>query len=234
MAGRGQRFIDAGYDLPKYLVNVNDKTLLQYSIESLPIEIADEIVFIGLKEHENKFLLSKKIASILGNHNFKLVLLDDYTRGQAETVLKARQHINPDSDLVIYNIDTCFKSVTLKEILLSVNKYDGVIGCFHDTSPHWSFAALDSENRFVVETAEKEPISSHALTGLYHFTKAIDFFEVASHHIDKDLTFKNEFYIAPMYNDLIKKGKRFVLDRVEFLIPLGTPEEVKRFQLINK
>lgn len=233
MAGKGQRFIDAGYDLPKYLVKVNDKTLLQYSIESLPLEIADQIVFIALKEHEEKFLLSNRLKSILGNHNFTLFLLDELTRGQAETVLKARHYINSESDLVIYNIDTCFKSHTLKELLLSDNKYDGVIGCFHDTNPHWSFASLDSDNRFVIATAEKEPISTNALTGLYHFTKASDFFEVASHHVYNNLTFKNEFYIAPMYNDLIKKQKHFVLDQVDYLIPLGTPEEVKRFQKIN-
>ncbi len=31
-----------------------------------------------------------------------------------------------------------------------------------------------------------------------------------------------------MYNYLIKKGKKFVIDLAEKIIPLGTPEDVER------
>ena len=36
MAGRGQRFRDKGYDKPKPLIEVNGKTILQWTTESCP------------------------------------------------------------------------------------------------------------------------------------------------------------------------------------------------------
>lgn len=54
MAGRGSRFVKEGYTLPKFMIEVKGKTLFEYSLESLPLEIADKIIFICLEEHEIK------------------------------------------------------------------------------------------------------------------------------------------------------------------------------------
>jgi len=40
MAGKGQRFIDAGYNIPKYMIKVNGKELFDWALESLPLDIA--------------------------------------------------------------------------------------------------------------------------------------------------------------------------------------------------
>ena len=61
MAGRGQRFIDDGYKIPKYLIKVKNKTLLQWSIDSLPLDLATKILFIILQEHEDEYNISSFI-----------------------------------------------------------------------------------------------------------------------------------------------------------------------------
>lgn len=38
-----------------------------------------------------------------------------------------------------------------------------------------------------------------------------------------------EFYIAPVYNILIAKGKKFIVDFVEKLWCLGTPKDLSYF-----
>ena len=53
------------------------------------------------------------------------------------------------------------------------------------------------------------------------------------YHIKKNILFKNEFYIAPLYNDLIKIGKKYIIDIANHFIPLGTPEEVARFEKVS-
>lgn len=72
-------------------------------------------------------------------------------------------------------------------------------------------------------------ISNHALTGLYHFKKAEDFIETAEHHFSNNIRVNNEFYIAPMYNYLIEKGRKFVIDEVSEHFILGTPAELQTF-----
>jgi dTDP-glucose pyrophosphorylase len=230
MAGLGSRFKKEGYTLPKYMIEIKGKTLFEYSMDSLPISIADKLIFICLREHEI-FLVSNFINNKVQHDNIKIVFLDQVSRGQAETVYKAKEYIDENDELLIYNIDTFFISKTLKERLQNkVSKKDGVLGAFIDNSndDKWSFARLDA-NENIIKTTEKEKISNFALTGVYHFIKASDFLNIAKDWIKQDKTVRNEFYIAPMYNDLIKLGKKYVLDIVDKFIPLGTPEEVKKF-----
>ena len=96
MAGRGSRFVKEGYKLPKFMIEVKGKTLFEYSMDSLPIDIADKIVFICLKEHE-KFNVSEFIRNKVDHHNIKIISIDEVTRGQAETVYLSRNFVKDDS-----------------------------------------------------------------------------------------------------------------------------------------
>lgn len=229
MAGRGSRFINAGYTQPKYMIEVKGKTLFEYSLNSLPLDICDEIIFICLKEHKN-FNVESFIYSKISHKNIKIHFLDKVTKGQAQTVYSIKGFIDDDEEIVIYNIDTYFESNKLRSLLLSKDKEDGILGAFIDESDDnkWSFASLDLKDN-VIRTTEKEKISNYALTGLYHFSKSKDFFVTAKNWIENNITVRDEFYVAPMYNDLIKQDKKFIIDIVDKFIPLGTPQEVENF-----
>lgn len=235
MAGRGLRFAQAGFAGPKYMLEAGGRTLFEHSVLSLPLALAKKTWFIALREHEEQFKLSGFIGSKLGpglKGAWELVLLDAPTRGQAETVLKIRDLVPPDNGLGIYNIDTCFRSAGLAGRLAApAARLDGVIGAFklHAADPKWSFART-GPGGLVEETAEKVQISDNALTGFYHFSRAGDFFESAAEAVAAGDTARGEFYVAPLYNRLIAAGRRFVLDQVDGLTPLGTPEEVAAFK----
>jgi dTDP-glucose pyrophosphorylase len=227
MAGAGGRFKKAGYEKPKMLLEAHSKTLLEWSVDSLPLEICTNLVFIGLKEHREKYNLGSFIKEKYNKYNLNFLWLDNITRGQAETVYKAKDLIDLDTDLVVFNIDTFFISDTLKKNLLK-NNIDGVLGAFESKEDRFSYAKLD-EKGYVKETAEKIVISNYALTGLYHFKYPRDFFNICQKHIENNILYKNEFYIAPMYNELIKQGKKFIIDIAKEHWILGTPNEYKVF-----
>lgn len=230
MAGQGKRFFGAGYNLPKMLIKTHGKTLLQWSLESLPIKLCTNLIFIGLREHEEEYQLSNQIKSLYGAGSpIKFVFLEKSTRGQAETVLKAEHLLLPNSPLLIFNIDTYFRSTTLEKDLLRKD-VDGVLGAFSAKSDRYSYARLNGDG-YLVRVAEKDPISNNALTGLYHFRQVSDYLDVAKDAIERDDKEKGEFYIAPLYNPLIAKGKKFVLNFVEEHHVLGTPEELCEFEL---
>jgi len=149
------------------------------------------------------------------------------TRGQAETVMRASAFIKPNLPLVIFNIDTMFHSPTLKANLLRTD-IDGVLGCFYSKEPRFSFAATDNTGR-VTRVTEKEAISINALTGLYHFRLAADFMETATNSISENRLTKGEFYVAPLYNELIAKGGHFIVNTCENHWILGTPDEYTLF-----
>jgi len=229
MAGEGRRFREVGYSLPKMLIEAKGKTLLEWSIDSLPLALCSRLIFVAQQKHEDEFQLSGKIRSMYTDRvkslHFKFI--DKLTRGQSETACLAKHLVDLSQPLLIFNIDTQFASSSLKKKLLRKN-IDGVLGAFYSQEPRFSFAALNDEG-FVTKTAEKEVISSNALTGLYHFTYPEDFFEAAQSSFSKNETTKGEFYIAPLYNYLIAKGRNLIVDMADEVNILGTPEELDIF-----
>lgn len=233
MAGESSRFFDAGYDVPKYMLEAKGKTLFEYSLESLPLPLVSNVIFIFLKSHDEDWNVHNFILDKTDQYEFsrELVCLPNKTDGQAQTCLQSEPYVDSSDDLIIYNIDTYFESPDLASKLIDPRKKrDGIIGAFHHRSDDekWSFASVDSD-MVVQSTAEKQKISNYALTGLYHFTRSEDFFNVAKRHVEKSLKNKGEYYVAPMYNDLIENGREFVLDVCERFHPLGTPEDYEKF-----
>ena len=228
LAGAGKRFTDEGYAIPKPLIHARGKTLLEWSVDSLPLHLCSNLIFVLLQEHENKYRITDLIRHRYGNgRKIHFVILPRVSGGQAESVWLAKQKILKREPLLIFNTDTHFASTTL-EYALKRNDIDGVLGAFVGTSPRFSFARTDAIG-WVTEVTEKNPISANALTGLYHFAKADDYLRVAETSLKSNSRIKGEFYVAPLYNPLISEGKKFILDFCEEHHILGTPDELKAF-----
>ena len=236
MAGKGQRFKDEGILEPKFLIETKGRTLFEWSLEGLPLDIASKIIFICLDKHEKKYdvknFIKKNMEKKFPSLSYEIILLDKTTDGQVETVLYAKEHINNDSTLVIYNIDTYFLSSRLKSKLLTIKNttIDGLLGAFNSNDSKLSFIELDSE--FVKRTKEIEPISDIASTGLYVFSYGKDFVDAAEFMLSNSLNTNNEYYVSELYNILIKRGKKFVIDLAEDFSPLGTPDDIKKFEKV--
>lgn len=227
MAGRGERFGRAGYSKPKLLLPAHGKTLLEWSVDSLPLELCTNLIFVGLIEHETQHNLERWLSDRYRGANPKFIWIEQTTRGQAETVYLAKDLLDLSKSLLIFNIDTAFRSSRIRTALQK-SVTDGVLGAFRSTEPRFSFADVDDRG-VVREVREKSAISPHALTGLYHFTRTEDFLNVASEAIARDEKEKGEFFVAPLYNKLITHGRSFVLDECEEHWILGTPEEYEAF-----
>ena len=235
MAGKAQRFKDEGILEPKFLLEVKGRTLFEWSLESLPLDIAGKIIFVCLQEHEKKYNIRNFIKKIMEKKfpmlNPQIIFLDKTTKGQVETVLYAKQHINNNAALVIYNIDTYFFSTRLKSKLLTIKNtnIDGLLGAFNSNDKKLSFIELDPDE-FVKRTKEKEPISDIASTGLYTFSRGKDFVDAAEYMLSNNLSVNDEYYVSELYNILIKTGKKFVIDLADKFTPLGTPDDIKKFE----
>ena len=186
MAGKSSRFMSRGYEIPKFLINVKGSSLLQHSVESLPLEVADGLIFILLKEHEFLYDVSSFIKKNIFHPNIDFIFLEKTTDGQAETVFMAKKLLKNGEEIAVFNIDTKFESKTLKNVLIDKNKKkDGILGAFKSPNEedHWSFAKIGS-NGLVLQTAEKEKISDYALTGFYHFSNSKLFLKFVTDVLD--------------------------------------------------
>ena len=100
---------------------------------------------------------------------------------------------------------------------------------FPNTHPRWSYVRTEDDR--VVAVAEKQPISRNATAGLYYFRRGGDFVQAAERMLLKNASRGGEFYVAPVYNELILMGRRIAMYPIApaHMHGLGTPEEVERY-----
>ena len=231
MAGRGKRFEDAGYSFPKPLIDVNGKPMIQIIVENL--NFPDKHIFISQKEHMDKYSIKEMLNLV--RENSEIISVNEVTEGAACTVLLAKDLIDNDEELIIANSDQ-WVNWNNQHFLsyLREKNVDGGIVTFIATHPKWSFVKTDEEG-LVTEVAEKRPISNIATVGIYYFKKGSDFVKAAEQMITKNIRTNNEFYVAPVFNEMIENGKKILTYPVAEMRGLGTPEDLKRFiEIIDK
>jgi hypothetical protein len=228
MAGRSSRFFDAGYAQPKYTLQAFGESLFAHSIRSFEAYFeTTPFLFITLAEFSAEDFVRAECLR-LGIAGAEVVVLDELTRGQAETVYQGLAAIgHRGGPITIFNIDTAVPGFRHPDF---VDECDGYLDVFVGSGANWSFAkpaAADSDR--VVETAEKNPISNLCSTGLYHFSSADDFRAAYRAQLEGGLSglTGGEIYVAPLYNFLIASGKDIryrTLDRRDVIF-FGTPDE---------
>ena len=222
MAGLGSRFIKEGFKVPKQLINIKDKHLIDISLDCLDYEGCN-LIFVVRDETVYNFHMDELLRKKFGD-DVKIVVLDKLTDGSVCSCLYAEEYIDNDAPLVIHTLDIEFEPVFNPHIMSDLNG-DGLILTFKSNSTNYSYAKVEGIDGHVTETAEKKAISSNACVGIYGFKRGSDFCKYAREMIDRDLRTKNEFYISPLYNLLIEDGKKILTEPVDKMHIFGTPDE---------
>ncbi len=227
MAGLGSRFSEAGYKLPKPLITINNKKMIELVVENLQFtHDKTRFIFITREEHRQLYNLDTFLSSIAPGCS--IISIDKTTEGAACTVLLAKDLINNSDNLIIANSDQ-FLEWNPTHFLQTARdtNTDCVISIFNSTHPKWSYAK--EENGVVIEVAEKTPISDMASTGIYFWKHGSDFVQCAEKMIEKNIRVNNEFYVCPVFNEAILQNKKIITSKCEKMWGLGTPEDLMYF-----
>lgn len=232
MLGRASRFLQEGILTPKPLIKIRGRYMIEWALDPIRnLGVEKNCIFIISKDHSKKWALDETLKKIIGK-KVHIEIIDSIPSGAAKTVLLLIKHIDNNKRLIIYNSDQFFKS-NLKASFKKQGDADGIIPVFKATHPRWSFVDINSHG-MVIKTAEKEVISNNATVGLYYFKKGSDFVWGAREMIKKKLMVNGEYYICPVYNELIAKDKKIRSHLVSEMWGLGTPEEVRKFEKYYK
>lgn len=226
IAGKGQRFVDENYIMPKQLIMVKGTQMIDKSLQCINKEDCN-LIFAVRKDHISNYSIDEILKKRFGE-DIKIVVIDRITDGSVSTCLLAEKYINNNLPLFIYTLDVFFQPVFDPG---TVNFKDGLILTFKSNSPYYSYAEV-GKNEYVTRTAEKEAISEHASVGIYGFKKGKDFVKYAKQMIKKNIRTNGEFYICPLYNLLIKDKKKISVYDVNKMHVMGTPKELKFFEKI--
>ena len=233
MAGEGIRFKKEGWTTPKPLIELRGKPLFKHAISSVLDEgINLKYSFIVRQEHIDTYNIDKGIKSFQPDANIFSVL--ETTRGAVETCLMAESVIADDDAVIVMDCDLEFRSVKFIEVIKTilskpVNQVNGgVLVSFESSEPKYSYAEV-GEDGLVKRTAEKEPISTHALCGAYFFSSGKRFKEIAHQLLDEPDFKKPEYYVSLLYNYMLQAGESVYICPMEQYHSYGTPEELKNY-----
>lgn len=223
MAGLGTRFKNAGYNLPKPLIDINGKPMIQLVVENLNVE--GNYIFLVQKEHNDLYNLDSLLTSI--KPNCKIIKINGITEGAACTTLLASDYINNNLPLLIANSDQYIEWDS--EIFITdFSKHDAGIVTFNNNNIKWSYAKTNNFG-YVTEVAEKKVISNQATVGIYYWSKGSDYVKYANQMIEKNIRVNGEFYVCPIFNEAIQDGKTVVTKMIDNMWGLGTPEDLESF-----
>jgi dTDP-glucose pyrophosphorylase len=234
MSGPSDPFKEAGFSYPKNLVEIAGKPLLQRVLGSLSsLSRIGARFFCVIREDENlQFHTGAVIRLLMPNAN--IIEVKGATAGAACSALLAIEHIGQDTPLVVVNGDQIIASdVCARVVDFQSRRLDGGVIVFEDLHPRWSFVKCDNFGH-VLEAAEKRPISKYATAGFYYFARGDDFVAGASAMIAKNAHVGGNFYVCPVYNELILNQKTIgvsLIQRSEYH-SLTNPASVATYEAV--
>ena len=232
MAGRGSRFVQAGYNTPKPFIPIHGIPMIHTVIKNIQPRCSHRFVFICLEDHIQNYKIDEYLKKIVPG--CAIVVIDTVTEGAACTVLKAKEYFNhPKESLMIANSDQ-WVDIDINDYLRTFDDLgtDGMIMTMWADDPKWSFVKFDKAGE-PVEVVEKEVVSNEATVGIYNFRRGSDYVWAAEMMIKKNLRVNNEFYVAPVYNEILNSKKKVSIYNIgkvqDGMYGLGTPEDLGAF-----
>ncbi|MCD4830514.1 MAG: hypothetical protein K8R02_01750 [Anaerohalosphaeraceae bacterium] len=236
MAGKGNRFFQEQYNVPKPFVPVLGNPMFISAINSFPA--ADKYIFICLDEHLRRYKVREMVNKIVADHS--IITVDRITQGPACTCLLAKDMFDLEDGLFIASCDyQMIYDRNAYQKLLDDESIDVIvwtfrIGTVKKANPN-AFAYCRIEDNRVVEIVEKQTISDMpyldpAVVGSFTYRKARSFVHGAQKMIEKNIHVNNEFYVATSINQLIEEGLNVVAFEVDKYISFGNHVELMFFQ----
>jgi bifunctional UDP-N-acetylglucosamine pyrophosphorylase/glucosamine-1-phosphate N-acetyltransferase len=224
-AGAGTRLKPITNNIPKAMILINGKPMLQILLEQLKTAGINEMVIIV-------HYMKDKIIDYFGDGS-KFGVRISYAEqkemlGTADAVSYAEPYITEEKFLLVY-CDSLFETDLLKR-LMSHENADGVFTCRAVEDPR-RFGVILTAGKKITKFIEKPetPISNLASFSIFVMPKEI--FE-ACKKIPKGP--KGEYWITDAIQLMIDDGMIFEYEISEYVLDIGTLEQYKEAQDLAK
>ena len=238
MSGEGKRFKTAGYTIPKPLIKVHDKPIIEHVINLFPGE--KDFLFICRNQHIEDYHIDivlkslKPAARVLGIEGNKL--------GPVYAVKQAFEWIKDEEPVVVSYCDY-FMDWNWEDFKKTVgnNFCDGCVPVYTNFHPNLLpennfYASVDvDESGWMKEIKEKysfaeDKTKAFHSPGVYYFKSGAILKKYFQAVLNKNLSLNGEYYASAPYNLLVKDGlKVFVYNKIPHFCQWGTPEDLEEY-----
>ncbi|MGB9621385.1 MAG: sugar phosphate nucleotidyltransferase [Brevinematia bacterium] len=224
MAGKGTRLRPHTLLIPKALINVADRKVIDYIMDMLSqLEVEEYIFVIGHLGDQIKEYLEKYYPSFK-----KLFLVQEEPKGLGHAISLVSDYINFDDKLLIVLGDLIF-FCDIKKIIDSTPFGEHRISVMAVEDPHrYGVVVLDREGEYIKEMIEKpqKVVSNLAISGIYYFSKAGPLIEAIKYVVDNDIKTKSEYQLTDAMMEMIRRGERIGIFSADEVYDCGSKEKL--------
>ena len=230
MSGMSSRFAAAGYDIPKYLIEIDGKRVIEHIINLYPKD--SDFVFIINDKHKNETSIVKILDELVDKK--EIVTIDRHKKGPIFSVSEFDDLIDDDEQVIINYCDfSIYWDYRNFKKFVDETQCDGCVICYIGFHPHmlgsdnYAFCRTDDNNK-ILEVREKQPftdnkMSEFASAGNYYFRKGSYVKKYFRQLMDEDLNINGEYYVSLVYNLLIRDGLENLVYEIPYMLQWGTP-----------
>ena len=218
VAGKGERMRPYTNNLPKCLLPVGGKTIIDWIVDdTLPLKPTETIFITGYKaEKMDEFLKAKPEWG-----NTRTVLQSD-PQGLGQAISLALPYVNDDEPLLIILGDTLFDA----DIQSLANATENVLYTYKVQDPRRFGVAVTNGNGQIERLVEKpqEFVSDEAIVGIYYIKDVKQLKKALQHLIGNDIRTRGEFQLTDALQMMIEQGCKFRTAPVNEWLDCGLPE----------
>ena len=234
LAGHSRRFREAGYDVPKFMIEVHGRKIIERVVEMF--DYRDIFHFVLNKNQVDE---DKNLVNFISNLSPKanLYVIDPHEEGPVTSALQVNNIA--DNEEVIVSYCDFLVEWDYKRFKREVSGYEMAIPSFsgfHPASFGETFYAYmkTDENNNLVELKEKESFTSNridepASVGIYYFSNWKNFKIYANKLLNAGYGNLKEGYVSLLANLFVKDNLSVLVPKVSKFICLGTPSDLEQY-----
>jgi NDP-sugar pyrophosphorylase family protein len=233
MSGMSSRFSAAGYTIPKYLIEIDGKKVIEHIVNLYPKD--SKFIFIINDRHKRETDIVQILETLVDNK--EVVTVESHKKGPVFSVSNFDHLIDDEEQVVVNYCDfSMYWDYFEFEKFVNETKCDGCVVCYTGFHPHmlgsdnYAFCKTDENNK-ILEIREKQPFTENkmnefASTGTYYFKKGSYVKKYFEQLMDEDININGEYYVSLVYNLLIRDDLINLVYEVPHMLQWGTPFDV--------
>lgn len=197
MSGKGERFSDAGYTIPKPLIKIKQKMMFEYSLNHF--SYPDKFLFVVTKgiNEDPKFLnFIKKFQ-----YDYKIIIHEKVTNGQATSLYLAIEELSPEQGFFVSSCDLSFMKI--KNISLDKNLLFTTTPEKHHIENSSQYGWVEHNNNQYKVSCKQMPNTKSKLSiiiGCFYFKSILDFKIAYKNMVKAESIINNEYYLDNIFN----------------------------------
>ena len=237
MSGFGERFRQAGYRVPKPLIEVEGKPIIGHVIDMFPGE--EDILFICNEDHLAH--PDYRMAEIIRAHcpSARIVGIPAHKRGPVHAVLQAMDLLDPARPVFMSYCDyTCYWDWRDFQDFVERTGCDGAIPAYRGFHPHTlgttMYAYMREEGGWLVDIQEKaaytdDRMNEYASSGGHYYATAALMADAFERTVAADLNYGGEYYASLSFKPMLDDGCAVAVYELQHFMQWGTPQDVAEY-----